>query len=71
MPSMRPDEHMLALRQADQARSDFANIEDALEFLMQRVSYLPTRMGLARMALGIIVCTAGITTLLGWWLLAH
>jgi len=38
---------------------------------MQRVSYLPTRMELARMALGIIVCTVGITTLLGWWLLAH
>jgi hypothetical protein len=71
MPGMPPDEHMLALRQVDQARTDFANIEDALEFLMQRVSYLPTRMELARMALGIIVGTAGITTLLGWWLLAH
>ena len=38
---------------------------------MQQVSYLPTWMELARMALGIIVCTAGITTVLGWWLLAH
>jgi hypothetical protein len=32
-----PDKYDLALRQADQARTDFANIEITLEFLMQRI----------------------------------
>jgi hypothetical protein len=35
-------EHRLTLRQADQARTDFAAIDSDLEFLMQRISQLPT-----------------------------
>ena len=37
-----PNPYDLALRQADQARTDFANIEIALEFLMQQINRLPT-----------------------------
>jgi hypothetical protein len=33
----------LALRQADQARTDFAAIEDGLEFIMAQMSKVPTR----------------------------
>jgi hypothetical protein len=39
MPTSNP--HDLALRQADQARIDFANIEITLEFLMQRIKRCP------------------------------
>jgi hypothetical protein len=64
-------EQRLTLRQADQARTDFAIIEDELEALLARLARMPTRGDLARAALGIIVCTAVVTTLLGWWLAAH
>jgi hypothetical protein len=37
-----PEDTRLALREADQARTDFAAIESDLEFLMQRVNRLPT-----------------------------
>ena len=37
-----------ALRQADQSRTDFANIEITLEFLMQRIKALPTTRDLWR-----------------------
>ena len=33
-----PDEHMLALRQADQARTDFAALESDLQFIMGRLA---------------------------------
>jgi hypothetical protein len=36
-----PDERILALRQADQARSDFALIEDQLEFMMGQLARMP------------------------------
>jgi hypothetical protein len=53
-----PDEHYLALRQADQARTDFAIIETELEALHARLARMPTRADLARAALGIMFCTA-------------
>jgi hypothetical protein len=37
------DEHTLTLHQADQARTDFALIEDQLEFIMGQLSRMPTR----------------------------
>jgi hypothetical protein len=58
-----PDEHF-TLRQADQARTDFAIIEDDLEAIHARLARLPTRMELARAALGIIFCTV-VLVLLG------
>jgi hypothetical protein len=39
------------LREAGQARTDFASIERDLEFLMRRVNHLPTASDLWRTAL--------------------
>jgi hypothetical protein len=60
------DEHTLTLRQADQARTDFAALESDLQFLMGQVARLPTRADLAKTALGIIFCSAVFTTLFCW-----
>jgi hypothetical protein len=49
--------------QADQARTDFALIEDQLEFIMGQLARVPTRGDLAKAALGIIFRTAIFTTL--------
>ena len=57
-----PDAHILSLRQADQARTDFAAIESDLQFVMGQLSRLPTRKEQARNALGIIFATAMLTT---------
>ena len=58
-----PDEHTLTLRQADQARSDFAAIETDLQFVMGQLARLPTRRDLAKAALGIIIATAALVIL--------
>jgi hypothetical protein len=59
-----PDEHHpLTRRQADQARTDFAAIESDLEAIYARLAKAPTRGDLARAALGIIFCSAVVTTL--------
>jgi hypothetical protein len=55
-----PDDNLLTLRQADQARTDFAAIESDLELIMARLAKIPTRKELARSALGIIFGTAGL-----------
>ena len=55
-----PNEHTLALRQADQARSDFYAIEDDLEFIKEQLARLPTRKELARLTLLTILTTAAI-----------
>jgi len=60
------DEHALTLRQIDQARGDLYAIADDLEFLKAQTDRLPTRKDLARAALGIIFCTAVVTTLFVW-----
>jgi hypothetical protein len=60
-----PDEHYLALRQADPARTDFAIIETELEAIHARLARMPTRGDLARAALGIIFCAA--TLVIGWF----
>jgi hypothetical protein len=57
------DEHILTLRQADQARTDFALIESNLEFIAGQLSRLPTRGDLAKAALGIIISTAALVIL--------
>jgi hypothetical protein len=60
------DENILTLRQGDQARTDFALIESNLEFIAGQLARLPTRCDLAKTALGIIFCSAILTTLFVW-----
>jgi hypothetical protein len=55
--------HVLALRQADQARTDFAAVESDLEFIMAQLARVPTRRDLAKAALGIIISTAALVIL--------
>ena len=62
-----PDEHYLALRRADQARTDFAAIESDLEFIMGQLARLPTRKEQATTTLTIILTTALLTTLAVLW----
>ena len=58
-----PTEYDLTLRQADQARSDFAAIEDGQEFIIALVSKAPTRKELAWVAAGSFMSGAAIATL--------
>jgi hypothetical protein len=58
-----PTEYDLTLRQADQARSDFAAIEDGQEFIIALVSKVPTRKELAWVAAGSFVSGAAMATL--------
>jgi hypothetical protein len=44
-----PDEHTLSLRQADQARADFAAIGDDLDFIKRQLARIPTRKEMARL----------------------
>jgi hypothetical protein len=60
------NEHTLTLRQTDQARTDFALIESNLEFIASQLAQRPTRGDLAKAALGIIFCSAVLTTLFVW-----
>ena len=57
-----PDENILALRQADQARTDFALIEDHLEFIAGQLARVPTRSYLCRV---LLLATARVWALLG------
>jgi hypothetical protein len=61
------NEYPLTLRQADQARTDFAAVESDLEFIMAQVARIPTRKEQARNTLGIIFATATLTTLAVLW----
>jgi hypothetical protein len=65
------DERTLTLRQADQLRTDFANLECSLEVIMAQLARQPTRGDLAKTALGLIFCTSVITTLMTWWFIAN
>ena len=56
-----PD-YPLALRQADQAPSDFAAIESDLRFVMSQLARLPTRAYVCRM---LLLSTASLWALLG------
>ena len=61
-----PDRNIFTLRQTDQARTDFALIEDHLDFIAVQLARRPTRGDLALTALGIIFCSAVLTTLFVW-----
>ena len=56
-------EYNLTLRQADQARTDFAVIEDGLEFIMGQMAKVPKRKELVWVAAGSFVSGAAIATL--------
>jgi hypothetical protein len=63
MPDLTLAPERLALRQADQARNDFAAILDELDFVKEQLARLPTRKDLARMALATMIATAGLVLL--------
>ena len=54
-------ERALTLRQADEARADFAAIESDLEFVMSQLAQLPTCAYFCRM---LLLATASILALL-------
>jgi hypothetical protein len=56
-------EYRLTLRQADQAREDFAVLLDELDFVKLQLSRLPMRRDLAKVALGITFATAALVIL--------
>jgi hypothetical protein len=64
-----PDEYRLTPPRPDPERIDLAAIKTDLEFATGQLSRLHKQ--LARTALGIIFCTAAVTTLLDWWLLTR
>jgi hypothetical protein len=56
-----PNEYPLALRQADQARTDFALIENHLQFLAGQFAAIPTRKELWRLALLAMLSGSALT----------
>ena len=63
-PLKRPlGEYDLALRQADQARTDFAAIADGLEFIMIQLAKVPARRDFAWVALAAFLSGAAFATL--------
>jgi hypothetical protein len=66
VPIDMTDQHQFTLQQIDQTRTDFAMIEDHLEFLAGQLTRVPTRGDLAKAALGVIFCTALVTPLFVW-----
>jgi hypothetical protein len=53
------------LRTANQPHTDLALIQEQLQAIHARLDCIPTRAELARAALGIIFCTAGLV--IGWF----
>jgi hypothetical protein len=63
-------ERQLTLRQADQARTDFAALEAHLDFLMHQMAQLPTYQQLAKFAL-LITFVAAVLGIVGIEALWH
>jgi hypothetical protein len=59
-------QYPLTLRQSDEARSDFAGSKATFNLSMGQLARVPTRGDLAKAALGIIFCSAVLTTALTW-----
>jgi hypothetical protein len=53
------------LQAANQPRTDLAVIQEQLQAIHAQLDRIPTRAELARAALGIIFCTAGLV--IGWF----
>jgi hypothetical protein len=66
-----PDEHPPTSRQADQLRTDVANVESGLEVIMEQVARLPTRTELWRAVLMGMLGGSAVTTVLGLFFLYH
>jgi hypothetical protein len=56
---------ILYMRTANQPRTDLALIEEQLQAIHARLACVPTRTEVARAALGVIFCTAGLV--IGWF----
>jgi hypothetical protein len=65
-----PDDHPFTLRQVDLARSDFAAIQDDLEFLKAQLARVPTRRNVLEMAIAGALWAAALV-LVREWLLFH
>ena len=65
------DERTITLQQVDRLRTDIANLESGLEIIMAQLARQPTKGDLAKAALGLMLSTSVITTLMTWWLIAH
>jgi len=59
--------NIVYMRPANEPRTDLARIEEQLQAIRAQLALLPTRADLARAALGIIFCTAGLV--IGWFVL--
>ena len=57
--------NIVYMRPANEPRSELARIEEQLQASRAQLALLPTRADLARAALGIIFCTAGLV--IGWF----
>ena len=57
--------NIVYMRPANEPRSELARIEEQLNAIRAQLALLPTRADLARAALGIIFCTAGLV--IGWF----
>ena len=57
--------NIVYMRPANEPRTDLARIEEQLQAIRAQLALLPTRAELARAALGIIFCTAGLV--IGWF----
>jgi hypothetical protein len=55
-----PDKHHLTLQQLDRARTDFATIEDELDFSKRQLGRLPTRKEQARLTLLAMITGAAL-----------
>jgi hypothetical protein len=66
-----PDEHSLTLRQADQIRTDIANLDSDIEMILAQVARLPTRKELWRAALLGMLGGSALTTVLALAFVYH
>ena len=66
---MPDDDRRFSVPSPAPERIDLATIKTDLEFAIEQLARLHTQ--LARTALGVIFCTAVVSTLLNWWLLAR
>jgi hypothetical protein len=68
-PVMPDEDTRLALRTADQLRTDIANLECGREFLMQRINQLPTARDLwwAATLIAFVSAVLGIVGIEAFW----
>jgi hypothetical protein len=57
--------NILYMRPTTQPRTELALIEEQLQAIHAQLARVPTRADLARAALGVIFCTAGLV--IGWF----